>query len=71
MTQITVSQLPDSPPTFVVLHCAACGNDYSANRGDYFLLPPDEVMTCECGMPLFIVTRRTVHDHDAGQRWLQ
>lgn len=68
---ITVNQLPDSPPTFVMLHCAACGSDYSANRGDYFLMPPDEALTCECSMPLFIVTRKTVYDHNNGQQWLQ
>lgn len=68
---ITTSQLPDSPPLFVVLHCAACDNDYSANKGDYFLADPSEPMDCECGFELFIVTRRTVHDHDSGQKWLQ
>lgn len=68
---VTVSQLPDSPPTFVILHCAACGNDYSANRGDYFLYDPAEPLMCECQMPLFIVTRKTVFDHDNGQKWLR
>ena len=64
-------QLPDSPPSFVMLHCSACGNTYSANRGDYFLQPPDEPMVCECGFKLFIVTRKTVIDHNAGAKWLQ
>lgn len=69
---ITVNELPDSPPSFVMLHCAACGNDYSANRGDYFLLDANEPMICgECEAPLFIVTRKTVYDHDSGQKWLQ
>lgn len=67
---ITVNELPDSPPSFVMLHCAACGSDYSANRGDYFLSDPTEPLMCECEMPLFIATRRTVYDHDSGQWWL-
>lgn len=67
---ITVNELPDSPPSFAMLHCAACGNDYSANRGDYFLLGPDEEIKCECEAQLFITTRRTVYDHDKGRQWL-
>ena len=68
---ITVNELPDSPPSFVMLHCAACGNDYSATQGDYFLNDPSEPLMCgECNMPLFLVTRRVVYDHDSGQRWL-
>lgn len=74
---ITVNELPDSPPTFVVLYCSACGATYSANRGDYFTADPNQVLNCHChddldiSWPLAIVTRRTVYDHDRGQRWLQ
>jgi DNA-directed RNA polymerase subunit RPC12/RpoP len=68
---ITSIQLPDSPPTFVVLHCAACGADYSATKGDYFLCDPTEPLVCECGFKLFITTRSTVYNHDHGQQWLQ
>lgn len=67
---IYTHQLPESPPTFVVLHCAACGSDYSANRGDYFMLPADMPHKCICGGILFITTRKTVWDHDAGQKYL-
>jgi len=69
-TAIYPRQLPDSPPNFVMLHCAACGNDYSANRGDYFLHPANKALKC-CRFNLFIVTRKTVHDHDKGREWLQ
>lgn len=63
---------PDSPPNFVVLHCSACGSNYSANRGDYFLHPSDKPLKCgNDGFKLFIVTRRTVLDHDKGREWLQ
>lgn len=68
---ITVNELPDSPPAFVMLHCAACGNDYFANRGDYFLSDPKETIRCgECEMPLFLVTRTVVYNHERGIRWL-
>jgi DNA-directed RNA polymerase subunit RPC12/RpoP len=69
--EIYPHQLPDSPPSFVVLHCSACDSDYSADRGDYFLQDPGQPMICECGFRLFIVTRKTVLDHDKGREWLQ
>ena len=71
-TEIYVHQLPDSPPTFVILHCAACGNNYSANRGDYFPRPQNKPLRYgndKC--KLFIVMRKTVLDHDKGREWLQ
>ena len=42
------------------LYCRCCGGEYSANKGDYFLLPPDEVMTC-CEQELVLVTKRVVY----------
>lgn len=37
-------------------HCRVCGNDYSANPGDYFMAADDAVLAC-CGEPVAIVTR--------------
>lgn len=44
----------------VLLRCPACGGEYSATRGDYFLSPPETVMACRQGhraVPLVLVTR--------------
>lgn len=70
---IYTNQLPESPPSYVVLYCSGCGSQYSATKGDYFLHDPTEPLRCECDFqfPLAIVTRRTIYDHDRGQRWLQ
>lgn len=70
---ITVQQLPDSPPLFVKLYCSGCGAEYSADRRDYWLLAPNIQLRCQCPhrFPLAIVTKKTVFDHDHGQRWLQ
>jgi len=35
-------------PTDQVAYCRVCGQTYSANSGDYFMLEPDEKLTC-CG----------------------
>lgn len=29
-----------------LLFCEKCGGEYSAERGDYFMLPPDAPMAC-------------------------
>jgi hypothetical protein len=41
------------------LYCAACGEQASANKGDYFSLPPRYVFA-HCGEPMRLVTSRTV-----------
>ena len=44
------SDLPKRPKPGVLLCCANCQDEYSATRGDYFMLDPDERMSCgECG----------------------
>jgi hypothetical protein len=40
------------------LHCDECGGDYSANRGDYWMLNDEHVFTC-CGVPMRLVLRIT------------
>ncbi len=41
------------------LLCRKCGNESSANKGDYFMAKPDYVFTC-CDIPMLLVTRETV-----------
>ncbi len=55
---MTPSQLPQHPAPRVALYCVECGNQYSACRGDYFLTPPDQEMTC-CEEPLILIQRAT------------
>jgi hypothetical protein len=40
-----------------VLHCAKCGETYSANAGDYFNVRPDHVFKC-CGRNMALVIER-------------
>lgn len=53
-----VSDLKDQTGTNdnSILHCECCGDDYSANKGDYFLYPADHVFTC-CGEEMILATR--------------
>ena len=62
---IKVKQLPDQPASGVMLHCPHCWNEYSACKGDYFLLNPNTPMTCgDCDVhpPLRLVRKRTVYE---------
>lgn len=45
-----------------LLHCVVCGNDNSANKGDYFMARSDYMFTC-CGQPMVLAVRRTVYRH--------
>lgn len=63
-----MAELPDlrgqSRIASPLLLCRACGGEYSATRGDYFLLPRDHVLTCANGhraWRLELVTRHTVY----------
>ncbi len=43
------------------MFCAQCGAEYSADRADYFMAKPsDLVIECECGYEMELVTKRTV-----------
>ncbi len=42
------------------LLCDFCGNESSANKGDYFMARPDYVFTC-CDMPMRLVTSEIVY----------
>ena len=53
-----------------LLYCYRCGNEYSANAGDYWAASPDTVLRCstpdaafggECEMPLRLVTKRLIY----------
>lgn len=41
------------------LYCLECGEEYSANKGDYFMAEPDHVFQC-CGQDMILATKRTV-----------
>jgi hypothetical protein len=56
---IRMCDLPEQPAPGVKLFCSDCLNEYSAHRGDYFLMRPDDVMTC-CGESLRLVRERTI-----------
>lgn len=48
------------PGPHPVLYCVHCGDEYSANKGDYFDTPEDEVMTCPtCEEPMQLVVKTT------------
>jgi len=40
------------------LYCETCGEESSANAGDYFMARPDTVFKC-CGEPMRLVTKQT------------
>lgn len=42
------------------LRCFNCGNESSANKGDYFSCKPDYVFMC-CDEPMLLVTKQTVY----------
>ena len=44
-----------------LLFCYICGGEYSADRGDYFMIPANHVLTC-CGEPLALVVKKTVYE---------
>jgi hypothetical protein len=52
----------NGPRAFLL--CRTCGGEYSANAGDYFMLPDNHVMQC-CGKPVTRVIARTVYQEVA------
>lgn len=54
------SDLPEQPKPDVLLYCPGCCAEYSATRGDYFRMAPDEDMEpCECGEYLVLAKKTT------------
>ncbi len=43
-----------------ILLCHICGNEYSANKGDYWNYSNDYVITC-CGRPMEVVTKHILY----------
>lgn len=43
-----------------IMHCAVCGQNYSANRGDYFMAAEDHVFE-HCGQPMLLAVRREAY----------
>ncbi len=57
---LKVKNLPASPPPGVMLHCNNCLEEYSASRGDYFQMDPEEVPLCGgCDHELQLVEKFT------------
>src|SRR3990172_2137742 len=60
---VTVKQLKEQTGTagpHPFLYCVRCGNECSANAGDYFMARPSYVFTC-CNVPMRLVTKSTVY----------
>ena len=61
---ITVKELPDTIGTDIhprpFLYCEICDGHYSADVGDYFWKPADDVFEC-CGEPMRLVTSTTTY----------
>ncbi len=46
-----------------VLYCPYCGDEYSANKSDYFMLSESLELVCRnCGVDLVIATKHTVYE---------
>lgn len=43
--------------------CPACGAEYSANKGDYWNLKPDDALTCCDGIICELVTKHTIYKY--------
>jgi transcription initiation factor IIE alpha subunit len=57
---VTVQDLEAKAGQGNILYCPCCGNEYSADAGDYFWMNRDEVFTCEeCEDELELVQKRT------------
>lgn len=54
--QVRVKDLQESTRSF--LYCGECCERYSANRGDYFALDPEQVLLC-CGQPMWLATEKS------------
>lgn len=54
--------LTDTPHPRPFAYCPECGAEWSADRGDYFLMVDEDTFDCgRCGAELELVTRETVH----------
>lgn len=42
-----------------ILYCGICGNEFSANAGDYWNAKPDHVFRC-CGANIILVIKKTI-----------
>jgi hypothetical protein len=59
---IHVCDLPEQPAAGVQLYCYRCQEEFSAAKGDYFLLPSNHAFVCQsCKRPLMLVEKRTTH----------
>lgn len=58
---LRVRDLPESTlHSGQFLYCSTCGARYSATRGDYFWMPPNEILGCEEDSTPFILARESV-----------
>lgn len=49
------------PGPHAVLHCCLCGEDNSANKSDYFMLPDDHVFMC-CDAEMQLAVKKEVYE---------
>lgn len=56
---VTVRDLPISTlKSGAILYCEFCGEESSATRGDYFMLPDDYEFICQtCSIPMELVRK--------------
>jgi hypothetical protein len=56
-----VDQIGHNGPR-AILYCSACGQEASANAGDYWNLPNNYEFEC-CGFPMVKVVKSTHYSH--------
>jgi hypothetical protein len=45
-----------------IAYCLICGNEFSANKSDYWDAPDSLVLKC-CYQPMHLVVKKTVYSH--------
>ena len=45
-----------------MVFCPYCEVEYSATKGDYFMLPDEHVLSCPEHGPMVIVTKKVVYE---------
>jgi hypothetical protein len=66
LSKMKYGELPAHTTLGVFLYCEECGEQYSATRGDYFMVPDSREITCgnqpdgrnspRCGYPLILAS---------------
>lgn len=56
----TYGDLARVPKGTIMVCTGECAGEWSATRGDYFMMPDDKQIYC-CGRPVRLVTRSTTY----------